>query len=86
MNAALDSGGAVVGVLADSLSRKLRNADVRAAIHDGRARSCARPYSPDASFSAGNAMGRNKLIYSQAAVTLVVASDKGSSGTWTGAT
>ncbi|WP_428117897.1 DNA-processing protein DprA [Candidatus Poriferisodalis sp.] len=85
MNAALDSGGAVVGVLADSLSRKLRNADVRAAIHDGRAVMCA-PYSPDASFSAGNAMGRNKLIYSQAAVTLVVASDKGSGGTWTGAT
>ncbi|WP_419553987.1 DNA-processing protein DprA [Candidatus Poriferisodalis sp.] len=85
MNAALDWGGAVVGVLADSLSRKLRNADVRAAIHDGRAVMCA-PYSPDASFSAGNAMGRNKLIYAQAAVTLVVASDQGSGGTWTGAT
>ncbi|WP_419920789.1 DNA-processing protein DprA [Candidatus Poriferisodalis sp.] len=85
MNAALDSGGAVVGVLADSLSRKLRNADVRAAIHDGRAVMCA-PYSPDASFSAGNAMGRNKLIYAQADVTLVVASDQGSGGTWTGAT
>ena len=85
MNAALDSGGAVVGVLADSLSRKLRNADVRAAIHDGRAVMCV-PYSPDAGFSAGNAMGRNKLIYAQAAVTLVVASDTGSGGTWTGAT
>ena len=84
MNAALDSGGAVVGVLADSLSRKLRDADVRAAIHDGRAVMCA-PYSPDAGFSAGNAMGRNKLIYAQAAITFVVASDKGSGGTWTGA-
>ena len=85
MNAALDSGGAVVGVLADSLSRKLRDADVRAAIHDGRAVMCA-PYSPDAGFNAGNAMGRNKLIYAQAAVTFVVASDTGSGGTWTGAT
>ena len=85
LNAALDSGGAVVGVLADSLSRKLRDADIRAAIHDGRAVMCA-PYSPDTGFSAGNAMGRNKLIYAQTAVTLVVASDKGSGGTWTGAT
>ena len=85
MNSALDSGGAVVGVLADSLSRKLRDADVRAAIHDGRAVMCA-PYSPDAGFSAGNAMGRNKLIYAQADITLVVASDEASGGTWTGAT
>ena len=85
MNSALDSGGAVVGVLADSLSRKLRNADVRAAIHDGRAVMCA-PFSPDAGFSAGNAMGRNKLIYAQADVTFVVASDKDSGGTWSGAT
>ncbi|WP_420444588.1 DNA-processing protein DprA [Candidatus Poriferisodalis sp.] len=85
MNAALDSGGAVVGVLVDSLSRKLRNADVRAAIHDGRAVMCA-PYSPDASFSAGNAMGRNKLIYAQSAITFVVASDKDKGGTWSGAT
>ena len=85
MNAALDSGGAVVSVLADSLSRKLRDADVRSAIHDGRAVMCV-PYSPDAGFSTGNAMGRNKLIYAQSALTLVVASDKGSGGTWTGAT
>lgn len=85
MNAALDSGGAVVGVLADSLSRKLRNADIRAAIHDERALVCT-PYNPDAGFSAGNAMGRNKLIYALAAITLVVASDKDKGGTWSGAT
>ena len=85
MNAALDSGGAVVSVLADSLSRKLRDADVRSAIHDGRAVMCA-PYSPDAGFSTGNAMGRNKLIYAQSTLTLVVASDTGKGGTWAGAT
>lgn len=44
------------------------------------------PYSPDAPFSAGNAMGRNKLIYAQAALTVVVASDADSGGTWSGAT
>ena len=85
MNSALDSGGTVVGVLADSLARKLRNADIRAAIHDERIVMCT-PYSPDAGFSAGNAMGRNKLIYAQAALTLVVASDNGQGGTWSGAT
>ncbi len=85
MNAAFDSGGSVVGVLADSLTRKLRDPDVRAAVHDERVVMCT-PYNPDAGFSAGNAMGRNKLIYSLATVTLVVASDDGKGGTWTGAT
>ena len=31
-------------------------------------------------------MGRNKLIYTQAALTVVVASDHGNGGTWAGAT
>ena len=31
-------------------------------------------------------MGRNKLIYAQAALTVVVASDADSGGTWSGAT
>ena len=85
MNSAFDSGGAVVGLLADSLSRKLAKSDVRAAIHSGLALMCT-PYNPDAGFSAGNAMGRNKLIYAQSTVTLVVASDEGKGGTWSGAT
>ena len=85
MDAALDSGGAVVGILAESLSRKLKRPDVRRAVYDGATVLCT-PYSPDAPFSAGNAMGRNKLIYAQAALTVVVASDDGSGGTWSGAT
>ena len=43
------------------------------------------PYGPDAPFSPGNAMGRNKLIYAQSLVTLVVASDRETGGTWSGA-
>ena len=31
-------------------------------------------------------MGRNKLIYAQAALTVVIASDDGAGGTWAGAT
>ena len=85
MDAAFEAGGAVVGILAESLARKLKQPDVRRAVYDGSTVMCT-PYSPDAPFSAGNAMGRNKLIYAQAALTVVVASDDGSGGTWSGAT
>ena len=84
MSAAFEAGGAVVGILAESLSRKLKSPDVRRAVYDGGTVMCT-PYSPDAPFSAGNAMGRNKLIYAQAALTVVVASDDGTGGTWSGA-
>ena len=85
MDAAFEAGGAVVGVLAESLSRKLKRPDVRRAVYDGSTAMCS-PYSPGAPFSAGNAMGRNKLIYAQAALTVVVASDADRGGTWSGAT
>ena len=85
MDAAHEAGGAVVGILAESLSRKLKRPDVRRAVYDGSTVMCT-PYSPDAPFSAGNAMGRNKLIYAQTALTVVVASDDGTGGTWSGAT
>ena len=84
MDAAFEAGGTVTGVLADSLVRKLRSPAVRAAIHDERVVLCT-PYNPAARFSVGNAMGRNKLVYALATVTLVVASELGSGGTWTGA-
>lgn len=85
MDAAFEAGGAIVGILAESLSRKLKRPEVRRAVYDGGTVMCT-PYSPDAPFSAGNAMGRNKLIYAQATLTVVVASDDGTGGTWSGAT
>ena len=85
MDAALGAGGTVVGVMAESLLRKLKHPDIRKAVHDGNTALCT-PYAPGAPFSAGNAMGRNKLIYAQAALTVVVASDAESGGTWSGAT
>ena len=85
MDAAYEAGGAVVGVLAESLSRKLKRSDVRRAVYESSTVMCT-PYSPDAPFSAGNAMGRNKLIYAQAALTVVIASDADTGGTWSGAT
>ena len=84
MDAAFETGGAVIGILADSLLRKLKRPEVRRVVHDGNTVICT-PYAPGAPFSAGNAMGRNKLIYAQATVTVVIASDNGTGGTWSGA-
>ncbi|MCY4370289.1 MAG: DNA-processing protein DprA [bacterium] len=85
MNAAFESGGDVIGSPAHSLSRTLRSPGVRRAVYEGRTVICT-PYAPDSGFSVGKAMGRNKLIYALSDVTVAVAADKGSGGTWSGAT
>ena len=84
MKAALQDGGSVVGILADSLVRKLKKSDVRQAIYEEQMVMCT-PYNPDAPFSVGNAMGRNKLIYALSELTLVVACEPDKGGTWPGA-
>lgn len=85
MNAAIASDGNVVGLLADALAKTANDAEVRRLVSDERL-CLATPYAPSAPFSAGNAMGRNKLIYASADITLVVASDLENGGTWAGAT
>jgi len=85
MAAAYDAGGLVVGVLADSLEQAIGRTDNRRAMLEGRACLCT-PYQPDARFSVGTAMGRNKIIYGLSRVTLVVTSAEGGGGTWAGAT
>ncbi len=85
MSAALDAGGSVIGVPAEGITRAARNADIRRHVHGG-ALCIASPYGPDAPFRAGNAMGRNKIVYALSRLTLVVSSDEGSGGTWAGAT
>ena len=84
MKAALEEGGNVIGVPAHALSRTLKSPGVRRAVYDGRTVICS-PYAPDSPFSVGKAMGRNKLIYALSDVTVAVAADSGSGGTWTGA-
>lgn len=84
MLAALDAGGLAAGVLADSLARATRDADIRRAVADGRLCFCT-PYNPTAGFTVANAMGRNKLIYALSKATLVVAADLDKGGTWAGA-
>jgi predicted Rossmann fold nucleotide-binding protein DprA/Smf involved in DNA uptake len=54
MAAALDSGGGVVGVLADALSRQITKPPIRRAILEGRLCLCT-PYKPTAGFSVANA-------------------------------
>jgi predicted Rossmann fold nucleotide-binding protein DprA/Smf involved in DNA uptake len=84
MSGALETGGVVVGVPADGIARASRNAEIRHRVH--RAELCiASPYAPGASFTAGNAMGRNKIIYALSRVTFVVSADTDSGGTWAGA-
>lgn len=84
MGAALDADGAAVGVLADSLTRTVKDADLRRAVLDGKLCLCT-PYKPSAGFTVATAMGRNKLIYALSVGTLVVASEKEKGGTWSGA-
>lgn len=85
MKAALEGRGTVVGILADSLERAIRVPETRAALMRGDL-CLVTPYAPNASFSVGAAMGRNKLIYALADYAVVAASDVEKGGTWAGAT
>lgn len=85
MNAAYDTGGRVIGALAESLARRVRASDTLAALDAGT--TCLFTHQhPNAGFTAGAAMGRNKLIYALADLTVVIASDHDTGGTWAGAT
>lgn len=84
MAAALEAGGTVIGVLADSLLRASVSRDARSAIAEERLLLVS-PYHPKAGFSVGTAMARNKLIYALADFGLVVSTDFEKGGTWAGA-
>ena len=85
MNAALEARGSAVGILADSLEKTIRPSEINRALNRGDL-CLATPYSPNAGFSVGAAMGRNRLIYCLADYAIVVASDAEKGGTWAGAT
>ena len=83
MDSALEARGTAVGVLADGLEKTVRTRQ------DSLRRGdlcLVTPYSPNAAFSVGAAMGRNRLIYTLADYAIVVASDVETGGTWAGAT
>ncbi len=83
MDSALEARGTAVGVLADSLEKVVRTR--QDALRRGDL-CLVTPYSPNAPFSVGAAMGRNRLIYTLADYAIVVASDVEIGGTWAGAT
>jgi len=85
MHGALEAGGTVVGILADSLERAALNREYRSPLMEGQL-VLVSPYDPMAEFNVGNAMQRNKLIYALADAALVVSSDDQKGGTWAGAT
>ena len=85
MTAALDAGGITIGVLAENLLKKSLERNARNAISEGRLLLIS-PYHPNARFTVGTAMGRNKLIYAMADYGLVVSADYKKGGTWAGAT
>lgn len=83
MDSALEARGTAVGLLADSLEKVVRSR--QDALRRGDL-CLVTPYSPNAGFSVGAAMGRNRLIYTLADYAIVVASDAETGGTWAGAT
>ncbi|MDK1119535.1 MAG: DNA-processing protein DprA [Anaerolineae bacterium] len=84
MNAALDANGTVIGVLAQNLLRTSTERNARVAIADGRLLLLS-PYHPNARFTVGTAMARNKLLYAMADYGLVVSAEFNNGGTWAGA-
>lgn len=84
MDAALQHGGKSVGVVSDSLIKTSTSRIYREAIQEGRLVLLS-PYYPEAGFSTGNAMGRNKYIYTLSQAVVVVKSDYDEGGTWAGA-
>ena len=83
MEAALEARGTAVSVLADSLEKQVKVK--KEALKRGDL-CLVTPYNPNAGFSVGAAMGRNRLIYTLADYAIVVASDAETGGTWAGAT
>jgi len=83
MAGALDASGTAVGVLADSLLKAAVAHRWRGSLRRGDLVLLS-PFHPQADFSVGNAMARNKYVYCLAVAAVVVHSGR-SGGTWNGA-
>jgi predicted Rossmann fold nucleotide-binding protein DprA/Smf involved in DNA uptake len=84
MNGAVSRGGVAVGVTVDPLERLVGRKELRSAIAD-ELLTLATPFHPAARWQAGNAMSRNRLIYTLAQAAVVVASSPEKGGTRSGA-
>lgn len=84
MQGATEAGGYCIGVLASDLLKTSVNRQNRIGLQEGRL-VLVSPFYPEAGFNAGNAMGRNRYIYTLADQALVIDSALDSGGTWAGA-
>lgn len=84
MQGATEAGGCCIGVLASDLLKTSVNRQNRMGLQEGRL-VLVSPFFPEAGFNAGNAMGRNRYIYTLADQGLVIDSALRSGGTWEGA-
>lgn len=84
MQGVTEAGGYCIGVLASDLLKTSVNRQNRIGIQEGRL-VLVSPFYPEAGFNAGNAMGRNRYIYTLAEQALVIDTDLRSGGTWAGA-
>lgn len=85
MQAALESDGSAVGVLAHPLSKAAGEGENHELADLGRL-TLITPFQPDMGFTVANAMARNKLIYALSYCTLVISADLEAGGSWAGAT
>jgi predicted Rossmann fold nucleotide-binding protein DprA/Smf involved in DNA uptake len=79
MRGALEAGGRVTGVLADSLERTAMQREHRNMLLENRLLLIS-PYDPSAGFNVGHAMQRNKMIYALADAALVVSAEVNKGG------
>jgi len=83
MMGSIDAEGTTIGIVSDSLMQKVLSKKYRDALMRSELVLLS-PYYPEARFTVGNAMGRNKYIYTMADTAIVVQTAlKG--GTWEGA-
>lgn len=84
MLGALEQDGTAIGILADSLLKTSNSAKYRSALMDKNL-VLVSPFNPEAGFDVGNAMARNKYIYSLSDAAIIVSASEGKGGTWSGA-
>lgn len=84
LNAAVELRGDAIAVLPEGVRRAVRRPGLRRILRSPGVLVISLLH-PDAGFSVGPAMARNKIIYALAVRTLVVAASEGSGGTWSGA-
>ena len=83
-NTALACGGGAVSYISDSLISKIKRRDIRQALLNRRLLLLS-DVNPEAPFSVGRAMNRNKFVYASSYGAFVVQSDYNKGGTWNGA-